>query len=84
MDCGVCRGYAVSAPFWKDRTPTMTVQVAVPIDDARLECARSAATARGMTVESYIAELVRLRFPLVEQPAGEHRGSRLSAVRASS
>jgi len=59
----------------------MTVQITVPIDDASLERVRSAATARGMTVESYVAELVRLRFPPSEQPVKGHVSSIFGLVK---
>ena len=43
----------------------MTVHLTVPIDDASLERARVAAAARGITVEAYVAELVKaIRPPL--------------------
>jgi hypothetical protein len=60
---------------------TMTVQITVPIDDASLERARSAAAARGMTVEDYVAELVRLRFPSVEHPVNGHVSSIFGLVK---
>ena len=41
----------------------MTVQLTVPIDDASLERARVAAAARGLTVEAYVAELVKTCLP---------------------
>jgi len=59
----------------------MTFQITVPIDDARLERVRSAAAARGMTVEDYVAELVRLRFPAVEHPAKGHVSSIFGLVK---
>lgn len=59
----------------------MTVQVTVPIDDASLERVRSAATARGMTVEDYIAELVRSRFSPMEQPVKGHVSSIFGLVK---
>jgi hypothetical protein len=47
----------------------MTVQLTIPIDDASLERARAEAAARGLTVEAYVAELVKTWLP--PQPAGE-------------
>jgi hypothetical protein len=41
----------------------MTVQNTIPIDDASLERARVAAAARGLTVEAYVAELIRAWLP---------------------
>jgi hypothetical protein len=41
----------------------MTVQITIPIDDASLERARAAAAARGVTVEAYVAELIRALLP---------------------
>lgn len=41
----------------------MTVQITVPIDDTSLERARAAASARGMTVEAYVANLIRQWLP---------------------
>jgi hypothetical protein len=60
---------------------TMTVQITVPIDDGSLERARTAAAARGMTVEDYVAELVRLRFPPVEHPVKGHVSSIFGLVK---
>jgi hypothetical protein len=37
----------------------MTVQITIPIDDASLERVRAFATARGLSVEAYVAELIR-------------------------
>jgi hypothetical protein len=37
----------------------MTVRITVPIDDASLERARVLAAARGLSVEAYVAELIR-------------------------
>jgi hypothetical protein len=45
----------------------MTIQVAVSIDDARLERARIEAEARGLTVEAYLTELIMKSLP-TEQP----------------
>jgi hypothetical protein len=59
----------------------MTGQITVPIDDASLERVRSAAAARGMTVENYVAELVRLRFSPVEHPAKGHVSSIFGLVK---
>jgi len=47
----------------------MTVQLTVPIDDASLERARVAAAARGLTVEAYVAELVKTFLPPVSPDA---------------
>jgi hypothetical protein len=41
----------------------MTVHLTIPIDDASLERARAEATARGLTVEAYVAELIKTRLP---------------------
>ena len=45
----------------------MTIQISVPIDEARLKRARDEAGARGLTVEAYFAELIMRSLP-PEQP----------------
>lgn len=46
----------------------MTLQLTVPIDDASLERARAAAAARGLTVEAYVAELIKTWLPPIRHP----------------
>jgi hypothetical protein len=41
----------------------MTVQLSIPIDEGSLERARAEAAARGVTVEAYVAELVKTWLP---------------------
>jgi hypothetical protein len=41
----------------------MTVQITVPLDDAILDRARAIAAARGMTLEAYVADLVKQGLP---------------------
>jgi hypothetical protein len=82
MDCRLRCGYDLSASVaGNTERMTMTVQITVPIDDASLERVRSAAAARGMTVEDYVAELVRLRFPSVEHPVKGHVSSIFGLVK---
>jgi hypothetical protein len=53
----------------------MTVRIVVPIDDASFEQMRAAAAARGMTVETYVASLVRQWLPPRSPSAQGHVSS---------
>jgi hypothetical protein len=69
MDCRLRCGYAqLKSVAGTNERSIMTVHITVPIDDASLERARAAAAARGLTVEAYVAELVRQCLP-PSQPA---------------
>ena len=49
--------------------------IVVALDDDIFECARTAATARGMTVEAYLSELVRGALPPTEPAIKGHVSS---------
>ena len=59
----------------------MTVQLTIPIDDASLERARTEAAARGLTVEAYVAELIRRWLPPAPPAAKGHVSSIFGLVK---
>jgi hypothetical protein len=59
----------------------MTVHLTIPIDEASLERARAEAATRGLTVEAYVAQLVRRWLPPVPKGKKGHVSSIFGLVK---